>query len=60
VRATVYVNGKRKARVRGRRLRAPIDLRGLPRGTVRVRVVVRYANGRTASITRRYRTCAPR
>jgi hypothetical protein len=60
VRAVVYVNGRRTARVSGRRLRAPVNLRGLPRGVVRVRVVVRYASGRTASVTRRYRTCAGR
>jgi len=60
VRAIVYVNGRRSARVAGRRLRAPVDLRGLPRGTVRVRVVVRYATGRTGTVTRRYRTCVRR
>ncbi len=60
VRATVYVNGRRAARVAGRRLRGRVDLRGLPRGSVRVRVVVRYATGRTASVTRRYRTCVRR
>ncbi len=55
---TVYV-GKRKARtVRGKALRsARIDLRGLPKGTVRVKVVARTARGRTVEQVRRYRTC---
>ena len=60
VRGIVYVNGRRVARVTGKRLRARVDLRGLPRGTVRVRVSVRYATGRTATVTRRYRTCVKR
>jgi dienelactone hydrolase len=60
VRGIVYINDRRVARVTGKRLRARVDLRGLPRGTVRVRVSVRYASGRTASVTRRYKTCAKR
>lgn len=53
--------GARRARVRrGRRLRATIDLRGLPRGVVRVRAVIRLRGGRTVVRVRRYRTCAPR
>jgi len=58
-RATVYVNGRRVKVVRGRRLRAPIDLRGLPRGRFTVRVVGRTSTGRTISETRRYVTCVP-
>jgi len=58
-RATVYVNGRRVKVVRGRRLRAPIDLRGLPRGRFTVRVVGRTSTGRTISATRRYVTCVP-
>ena len=60
VRATVYVNGRRTRVVRGRRLRAPVSLRGLPRGRVRVKVVVRDAAGGTRTIARSYRTCVPR
>jgi len=58
--ATVYVNGKLVRVVRGRRLRAPVDLRGLPRGRYVVRVVARTTTGRTLRRTRRYRTCVPR
>jgi hypothetical protein len=53
--------GGRRARVRrGRRSRATIDLRGLPRGVVRVRVVIRLRGGRKVVRLRRYRTCAAR
>src|SRR5436305_3270611 len=37
LRATVYVNGRRVRVVRGRRLTAPVNLRGLPKGSYRVR-----------------------
>lgn len=56
--ATVTVNGKRVKTVRGKRLRAAIDLRGLPAGTVRVLVTARTRKGRTLRSARTYRTCA--
>jgi cytochrome c peroxidase len=60
-RLTVTVNARKVADLRGRRLRrAPVDLRGLPRGTIRVKVVVRTAKGRELVMLRRYRTCARR
>jgi hypothetical protein len=58
--ATVAVNGKRVAVRKGRRLTAPVDLRGLPRGRFTVRISARTWDGRTITGTRRYRTCAPR
>jgi hypothetical protein len=58
VSAAVYVNGRRVKALRGKRLRAPVDLRGLPRGRFTVRVVGRTRNGRRFSAVRRYRTCA--
>jgi hypothetical protein len=58
VSATVFVGGRRVRVVRGRHLRAPVDLRGLPRGSYVVRVVARTTTGRTVTRTRRYRTCA--
>ena len=58
--AVVTVNGKRVKAVRGKRVRARIDLRGLPKGTVRVAITVRTAKGRTLRSARTYRTCAPR
>ena len=59
--ARVVVNGRRVAVRRGRRLTARVNLRGLPRGTVRVRIVATTRAGRRVVATRRYKTCvAPR
>ena len=44
----------------GRRLTAPVNLRKLPRGRYSVRIVVKLADGRKLSGTRRFRTCAPK
>lgn len=57
--ARVYLNGRRVKSVSGART-ARIDLRGLPKGTVRVKVVARTRSGRTITETRRYLTCTPR
>jgi hypothetical protein len=57
-RAVVRVNGKRVKTVRGARITAFIDLRGLPKGRVRVRIVVTTSTGRKLRATRTYRTCA--
>ncbi|HEV3000599.1 MAG TPA: glycoside hydrolase family 3 C-terminal domain-containing protein [Solirubrobacteraceae bacterium] len=59
-RAKVTYAGRRAKIIRGRRLRARIDLRGLPRGRVRVKVVGRTASGRIVRETRVYRPCATR
>ena len=58
--ATVTVNGKRVRIARGKRLRAPVNLKGLPKGTVRVVVTVRTRKGRTLRSARTYRTCTPK
>jgi predicted acyl esterase len=58
--ATVLVNGKRVRVLRGRRLRAPVNLRGLPKGTFRVTVTGRTTRGRTLRSARTYHTCLPR
>src|SRR3954454_14852167 len=55
--ASVYVNGKRRATRRGRKLALPVNLRGLPRGVVRVRIVARTTTGKRVVAERRYRTC---
>ena len=57
---TVRVNGKLVRTVRGKRITAQVDLRGLPRGRFRVKIEVRTVDGRKVSATRRYRTCAPK
>lgn len=56
--ARVFVNGQRVRVVRGKRLTAPVDLRGLPKGRFTVKVTASATDGRTVSDTRRYRTCA--
>lgn len=61
VRVKVLVTGRRARVLRGRALRtARIDLRGLPAGRVRVKLVARTATGRTLEQTRAYRTCVKR
>jgi Tol biopolymer transport system component len=58
--AEVFIGSKRVRRIRGRKLTTPIDLRGLPKGKFKVRVVVKTRSGRKLSITRTYRTCVPK
>ena len=60
VSARVFVNGKRVNVVRARRrLVATVDLRGLPDGRYRVRIVAVTSTGRRVVRIRRYRTCTP-
>lgn len=56
--AQIRVTGKRTRTVIGRALNAAIDLRGLPKGTIKVRIRVLLSNGKSVSGTRTYRTCA--
>jgi hypothetical protein len=56
---TVTVNGRRAKVVKGRRISAPVDLRGLPKGRFTVKIVVTFSDGRKVAGTRRYRTCVP-
>jgi hypothetical protein len=57
--ATVFVNGKQLGAVRrGKRLTAPINLKGLPKGRYSVRIVATTVLGNTISGKRKYRTCA--
>ena len=60
--ALVFVNGKRVATVKRRvfrrkRTTASVNLRGLPKGTFKVRIVVLTTSGDTLRGTRKYRTC---
>jgi hypothetical protein len=57
---TVSVSGQRTRRLRGNRRVVRVDLRGAPRGTVAVRIVVRTKKGRRYVDRRTYRTCTPR
>jgi uncharacterized delta-60 repeat protein len=58
--ATVKVNGRKVSVLRGARLKAPVDLRGLPKGRFTVSIAVKLADGTTLKGQRRYRTCAPK
>ena len=58
--AVVRVNGKKVKVVRGKRLRAPVRLRGLPKGQFKVRITIRLANGKRISGVRTYHTCIPK
>jgi hypothetical protein len=57
VSATVRVNGRVKARLKGARARKAIKLRGLGRKRSRLAVSVKASNGRTYSAARTYRAC---
>jgi hypothetical protein len=58
-RVTVLVNGHRVADLTTKRSRrAPVDLRGLPKGIVRVKIVAKTAKGREIVTLRKYRTCS--
>jgi hypothetical protein len=59
-RVRVYVNRRLVRLLTGRSLRAPIDLRGLPRGRFEVKIVARTTRGRILSSARHYHTCAPK
>jgi hypothetical protein len=55
--ASVFVNGKRVRVLTGRRLRSSVDLRGLPKGRVTVRIQAVTQRGKKLTEVRRYRTC---
>jgi hypothetical protein len=57
VRAEVRLDGRRIEVRRGKRLTAPVDLRGLPKGRFKVTVLLTDATGRRYRDDRRYRTC---
>jgi len=59
-RATVKVDGKLVATRKGKRVTAPVDLRGLPKGRFKVEIRVTTTTGRVIKGTRKYRTCATR
>jgi hypothetical protein len=56
--ARVYVNGKSRSSLRGKALTRTLALRGLPRGTVRVKVVGVTKSGKRVTAQQRYRACA--
>lgn len=58
--ATVKVNGRVVATRKGKRITAPVQLKGLPKGRYTVGITAKLADGRTVTGTRKYRTCAPK
>ena len=57
IRASVYVNGKRVQVIRGKRLKAPVKLIGLPKGRFTVKIVATTKSGRKVTGERKYYTC---
>jgi hypothetical protein len=57
VSATIKINGKVKARVKAGKTRAPVNLRGLPKGKVKVTIATKASDGHKYTSTRTYRTC---
>ncbi len=47
-------------RRRGKRMRATVNLRGLPKGRITVKIQAVTRNGRHLREVRRYHTCGPR
>ena len=58
VSAVVKVNGKRVQTVKRSRITAPVNLKGLPKGRVKVSITATATDGRSVTGTRTYRTCA--
>jgi uncharacterized delta-60 repeat protein len=58
--ATVKVNGRQVKVVKGARLKAGINLTGLPKGRFTVGIAVKLADGKSLNGQRRYRTCTPK
>ena len=56
--ARVYVNGRSRSVLRGKALARALSLRGLPRGTVRVKVVGVTKSGNRVTAQGRYKACA--
>jgi hypothetical protein len=53
----VFVNGRPSRVTRSDRFRSTVDLRKLPYGTFKVKIVVTTSDARTIEGTRKYRTC---
>jgi hypothetical protein len=53
----VWVNGKRVQTLRGKRITATVDLRGLPKGRFTVKIAATLKAGKVITDTRKYRTC---
>ena len=56
----MLVNNKRVKSLTGKKVTAPVDLRGLPKGQFTVKITVTTTSGKTLTQTRKYKTCAPK
>jgi hypothetical protein len=59
VQARIQLTGVPARTVKGRALGLPIDLRGLPKGTVVVKITITQKSGRRLAGKRTYHTCVP-
>ncbi len=57
VKATVKVNGKQVKAIKRARISAPVDLKGLPKGSFTVSITATASDGRTVTGKRVYKTC---
>jgi hypothetical protein len=57
---TVYVNGHSVSVSQGKRITAPVNLKGLPKGRYVVKITVLTTTGKTITGTRTYHTCVPK
>jgi hypothetical protein len=60
VSAVVKVNGTRVKTIKRKRITAPVNLIGLPKGRFKVTISARTSTGETIKGARAYHTCAPR
>lgn len=58
--AVVKVNGKKVKTLTGKRITAPVDLRGLAKGRFTVSITVKLSNGKSLKGARKYKTCTPK
>lgn len=60
VSAVVKVNGKKVKTLTGKRITAPVDLRGLAKGQFTVSITVKLDSGKSLTGARKYKTCTPK
>ncbi len=56
----VLVNNKKVKSLTGKKVTAPVDLRGLPKGRFTVKVTMTTVSGKALVQTRKYKTCVPK
>jgi 6-phosphogluconolactonase (cycloisomerase 2 family) len=56
----VLVNNKKVKSLTGKKVTAPVDLRGLPKGKFTVKITMTTVSGKTLTQSRSYKTCVPK